>query len=381
MRVLVIASDLLDPPLHGGRVEMRNGLRSLAAVPGLELDVVATAWQRAQGEEFRSPDALPVTVVRRNFRNALWNARLPLLVGTRSPKLTPHGNYDVVLAHTEFVMPLARCLAPGAPIVVRSHNDEPAYLAALAASTNNSVRRLYYSLESRRLERYSAQALPSAAAVLAISKQDADTLARMVRAKVLRPFLFDGEGAGPSRRSARKSNLLFVGNLFLPNNQTGLRWFLANVWPALTDLNPAVTLTVCGSAPPAAFQQELAEAGADVWVNVPDLDPYYDNAALFINPVLAGSGVNIKVGEPLRRGIPVISTSTGARGLEDMVGLGLIVEDDGPTQAVRIHNLLRDEDAFEEASGMARRSIEALYDPGALALELANELRKACGVY
>ncbi|HNF44268.1 MAG TPA: glycosyltransferase family 4 protein, partial [Ferruginibacter sp.] len=63
---------------------------------------------------------------------------------------------------------------------------------------------------------------------------------------------------------------------------------------------------------------------------VPDINPYFKGADLFINPVIEGGGIKTKLVEALGYDLTVISTRSGATGIpEDVPGKKMTVVDDG----------------------------------------------------
>lgn len=58
-----------------------------------------------------------------------------------------------------------------------------------------------------------------------------------------------------------------------------------------------------------------------------DLAPYYARAACAVAPIRAGGGTRIKILEAVALGVPVVSTSLGAEGLEFRPGEHLLLAD------------------------------------------------------
>lgn len=108
------------------------------------------------------------------------------------------------------------------------------------------------------------------------------------------------------------ADLLFVGNLYEPN-VSGLRRFLEEVWPLLRAQVPHVRLHVCGRVC-RAFESET-NTGVVLHGLVPELDVFYREATLVINPVFYGTGLKIKTVEALSHGKCVVATPGGLQGL------------------------------------------------------------------
>ena len=86
-----------------------------------------------------------------------------------------------------------------------------------------------------------------------------------------------------------------------------------------------------------------------------DLGAVYDLADLVVNPVRAGTGLNIKSIEALGRGMPMVTTPSGARGLEAGAGTAFLVADAPADLADAVVRVLVDPTIAERLSGEARR--------------------------
>ncbi len=92
-----------------------------------------------------------------------------------------------------------------------------------------------------------------------------------------------------------------------------------------------------------------------------------------INPMLSGSGTNIKVLGYLSAGIPTITTPTGARGL-DLIDQkhALICEiEDFPR---KIHDLLSDDQLAESLKKNGRNLVEQTYDWESIVHDMAEKI-------
>jgi hypothetical protein len=106
-------------------------------------------------------------------------------------------------------------------------------------------------------------------------------------------------------------------------NVEGLLWFGTQVMPLLLQAMPAVRVAVaggvCASTPDFVGVTKLGV--------VPDLETVYACTGLVVNPVRSGTGLNIKSVEALGFGMPLLSTESGCRGLDQARGQGCLVAD------------------------------------------------------
>jgi glycosyltransferase involved in cell wall biosynthesis len=75
---------------------------------------------------------------------------------------------------------------------------------------------------------------------------------------------------------------------------------------------------------------------------VAEVNPYLARSRVVVAPLRAGGGTRLKIMEALDVGRPVVSTSLGCEGMEDLVGQGVVVADTAPDLADAIADLLED---------------------------------------
>jgi GT2 family glycosyltransferase len=130
----------------------------------------------------------------------------------------------------------------------------------------------------------------------------------------------DTELAPPNtaRQPTSGARLLFVAGFAHPPNADAALWFVNEVWPSIQSLNTAASLWLAGSHPP-EFIKQLDGNGIKVTgaVSEEELQKLYRKARVAIAPILHGAGVNGKIVEALRYGVPCVCTAQAARGFLD----------------------------------------------------------------
>jgi len=96
-------------------------------------------------------------------------------------------------------------------------------------------------------------------------------------------------------------------------NRIGLDWFLNQVWPGVVGRVPAARLRIAGT-----ICESMAGVSAPSieLVGRVELDEFYGSVSVIVNPLLGGTGQKIKLIEALGYGKAVVTTSSGASGLE-----------------------------------------------------------------
>jgi hypothetical protein len=158
---------------------------------------------------------------------------------------------------------------------------------------------------------------------------------------------------------------LFVGSR-VDHNYYGLQWFLENVWSKVLELSPHSSLHICGTV-----CQLIQGSFTNVRLlgRVKDLNPEYSAAEVCLVPLLAGSGLKIKLIEAMSYGRACVSTSIGVQGLRDIVGTTTLVADTAEDFAMAVHTLLTKPDKRQWMEAQAyqyvkeKLSPEATYQP------------------
>jgi len=211
------------------------------------------------------------------------------------------------------------------------------------------------------------KALDRADAVLAIQEWDASHFRSLTsRPVVVVGHLAPADACGPSGAAAGTRAILFVGGP-MGINVHGVAWFIDRVFPAVRRRVPDAELWLVGGI---GGRIGGAAAGVRRFGFVDALDDLYRRAAVVINPQQFGTGLSIKSVDALRHGRPLVTTASGARGLEEGVGTGFLQAGSAEEFGDLLVELLRDPERraalAERASEFARRyhqrNLQALAD-------------------
>lgn len=110
--------------------------------------------------------------------------------------------------------------------------------------------------------------------------------------------------------SDKKHKALFVGSYFFGNTQ-GLAWFCQEVLPETN-----IHLTIVGSGMDAFANDITMNSDIEIYSNVPDLTPFYENADFVILPITTGGGMKVKTAETLKYGKYIIGTQEALEGYD-----------------------------------------------------------------
>ena len=200
---------------------------------------------------------------------------------------------------------------------------------------------------------------------LLVNEEEAEVLSRRTgvprsRIQSIPPLLATFPSSHRGYRGAPE--FVFLGDLGLPHNDDGLRWFLREIWPLVLIQLPDAHLRVIGRHAGTDALRLAAEQNHSVSMDgyVPDLGDALDQAAALINPLRFGSGIKLKVIEALSRSLPVVSTPVGAEGIASGPDEGVLVGLD-PAEIADLLYSLTDPVRNTDISTNARNHFQAKY--------------------
>ncbi|HUE75510.1 MAG TPA: glycosyltransferase, partial [Chloroflexota bacterium] len=159
--------------------------------------------------------------------------------------------------------------------------------------------------------------------------------------------------ASPSERDA--AEIVFTGTMDYRPNVDAATWFCSEVWPRVLSRLPEARFTIVGRDPSPAVRQLAQQHGVEVTGAVPDVGPFLRRATVYVVPMRMGGGVRFKVLEALAAGLPVVSTTMGATGVDLNPGVHALLADQPDEMASTIVRLIQ---RPEERLSMAKAGRE-----------------------
>jgi glycosyltransferase involved in cell wall biosynthesis len=332
LRITALHHEFPFPPNHGGKADVWNrlvGLRRLGVQIQLvcwsddpqptaaELDVVRTV----------APEIIRLTPGSRwlalrelryppRVRRFVLSAREYREVREKICEFTPR---LIMLDGWPAYLTAARVSAElSVPLTYRSQNVEHEYWRN-QSDMASGLQRVRLRVTARRMAALERQIRRDASMVLEISAEDAEHMRVLgwEGQSVVLPPTWLAEPTESLDWEERDIDVLFVGNLWTPDNVDGLLWFFSRVLHNLQRRAPGARVVVAGSRPSTRFRDVCGSHSVSCLANPADVQSLYARAKVLINPQLRGSGVSIKMLEFLARDAWVVSTPVGARGLPD----------------------------------------------------------------
>lgn len=164
----------------------------------------------------------------------------------------------------------------------------------------------------------------------------------------------DTSGYEYHTQARQPKTMLFLGSFRHIPNKEALNWFLREVMPKVLEREPEAKLIVIGAEPPAAHTVPTFGGAVELIGFVENIRQPLSDYAVFVCPILSGSGVRVKLLEAFASGIPTVSTRIGAEGLGEEDGRYCRLSDDPAGFAARIVELFQDPTGAAEMASRAR---------------------------
>ncbi|HEY1336097.1 MAG TPA: glycosyltransferase [Bryobacteraceae bacterium] len=388
LRVLFVSPYPICPPVHGGGVFMYQTLREL--VKHAEVHVVELLdWpaQEAANLELREFCASADWIVRPNTRLKGIGALLPHAV-----REFANDDLDWLIHRQLYTRQIDVLQLDYTPMAqYRGHYrriatalfEHDVYFQSIGRGLGrlpSPIDELKARIEYLRALRYELRALPHFDQVQACTPANRNYLLSFL--PELAPRLHDGLRAGvdTSRYQFRPcgrepGTMLFLGSFRHDPNRVALDWFIRHVLPLVLNRRPDARLIVIGSDPPPEHAYADYAAHLEMRGFVDDVREPLARYAVFVCPILSGSGVRVKLLEAYSAGIPVVSTAVGAEGLARKDGELCAVSDDPAGFAERVIALFENPQAAADMARRARSEVENNWDMAALTARLAESYR------
>ena len=153
-----------------------------------------------------------------------------------------------------------------------------------------------------------------------------------------------------------RQGLMFIGSFAHLPNEEGIIWFIDYILPRIKKKIPGIHLTIVGSEPTVRLLG-LANESVTVTGYVEDVSEYFNSNRVFVSPLLHGAGVKGKIGQSFSYGLPVVTTSIGAEGMQLTDKLNVLISDSETAFADNVIALYKEKYLWQKLSTNCRQVI------------------------
>ncbi len=272
------------------------------------------------------------------------------------------GDYDIVYTYYFRSAEVTRDI--GRPAGTRPIEGDPrpaTFLALQLSQTLNTKRialnapnfanRLFYAVESRFVARYESKIWSRFTHSVLIGKRDVAEIAATCRVQgvpTIDNYVLGAHGTDVTRFAPRPdiyekhNHLVFSGVMRTPTNIHAVQWFAHHVWPKVRTALPDATWAIVGREPSSEVRDLAILPGVSITGTVADPAAYMAEAAVCINPMQAGGGMQNKLIEYLAMGKAIVATSVANEGVGAAPGVDLMIADTPENFASAVVALLND---------------------------------------
>jgi glycosyltransferase involved in cell wall biosynthesis len=161
-----------------------------------------------------------------------------------------------------------------------------------------------------------------------------------------------------------------LGNFEHDPNIDAARWLIQTVMPLLRDRLPGISLHIVGYAADVALADYAAEH-VIVHGYIADLAPVFTTIKLALAPLRYGAGVKGKINMAMSYGVPTVTTTVGAEGMDLLDRRDAMIADDAKDFADAIVEAYDDENLWTCLSDGGIENVKRHFSP-----EKAREVLK-----
>ncbi|MCB0213490.1 MAG: glycosyltransferase [Anaerolineae bacterium] len=291
---------------------------------------------------------------------------VPAMIETLQ-QLTQTQTFDIIHADQLWMAQYAlkaKVMQPTAKLIIDKHNAVHHIPQRLANEEKNVLKRLFLAREAQLMTQFEPETC---------QKFDFSVWVTEVDRLAVLPHTAEINGRSPSKVIPicanpaqvipvdRKSNgrrITFLGGLHWPPNAQGVLWFAEHVFPKIQAHVPDAVLTAIGKNPPTS----LTGQGIEKTGYVVDPLPYLAETAVFIVPLHAGGGMRVKILDAWSWGLPIVSTTIGAEGIEVKSGSDILIADTADEFANAVISVLNDPSLAQQLSQNGRQTVLKKYN-------------------
>ncbi len=384
MRILQLCHKIPFPPSDGGAIAMHQLTQGLLD-RGEYVKVMALAPYKQKQEHDRIPEeyteetsfeAFPV-----DTRVKPWPAFLNLFTresynisrfycpeaAARLAGLLQEEDFDIIQLEGLFLTPYIPVIRrhTGTPMIFRSHNIEHFIWERMAKSEPNLLKRWYLKFLASRLKTFELKTVYQVDGLVAISPVDKYFFVKngFSHPAITIPVTIDADQYKPGEDTAEPGTVFHLGSMDWRPNQEGLRWFLDEVWPLVTEKDPSLTFHLAGKNIPESFMR-YGNGQVKIDGMVPDAVRYMNSMELMVVPLRSGGGMRVKIIEGMAAGKAIISTSIGAEGIDCTHGENIFLADTPAEMADAILYCLSNKAVMEKMGTRARDFVKKHHTTG-----------------
>ncbi|MEL7535605.1 MAG: glycosyltransferase family 4 protein [Pseudomonadota bacterium] len=268
------------------------------------------------------------------------------------------------------------------PSVMFTHNVEAEIFRRHRDVATNPIKKAIWANQYRKMQRFERDSLRRFDVVVAVADRDSEQFARDygVGGSHIIPTGVDLDFFS-YHAPERDHEIVFCGSMDWMANQTGIEYYMNEIWPLIAAEEPDTKMTVVGRSPPERMLNAASQKGLN-WTFtgfVDDVRDYMSGAAVSVIPLTVGGGTRLKAYEAMSAGNPIVSTSIGIEGLPVVPEQHYLNADTPNEFAAAVVRLIRDRGLRVRIAQAARQHVEENFSYTVAAESFEQACERAIG--
>ena len=256
--------------------------------------------------------------------------------------------------------------------IIRTHNIEHEIWQGLQHNTRNIYKKFIYLFIKKQIKKWEDYICMKSDFICCISKNDIQYFTKTLKKDIkLLPVSFTVK----KRQKNTEFSIFHLGSMDWKPNIEGINWFIDKVWSKFTEKKFSIDCYLAGKNMPDNIKKKKTRQ-LIIEGTVENATKYMHNKSVMIVPVFSGSGIRIKILEGMALGIPIISTSKGAKGIAYKNGENILIADDELSFYNSIIKLYSDPILFKKISNGGKELIKNKFS-SEIVIEKWNNLIKS----
>ena len=331
MNILYVCHRFPFPPKRGGKIRPFNMIRHLQQ-SGHQVTVCSLARSQAEAEEGSgiAPhcQAFHMGHVKEPVQFARMVLRLPLTtpssmgyfysaeLASKVNGLLASQKWDLIFVHCSSVAQYVAHVRDVPKILDFGDMDSQKWLEY--ANYKPFPLSLGYTLEGNKMLAAEKRLAKQFDLCTATTRAEWETLDSYGTGAVTDwfPNGVDADFFSPTDGQYDPDTISFIGRMDYYPNQECMSRFCKDVWPQLKQRRASLKLLIVGADPSPEMRALGDLPGVTVTGSVPDVRPYIRSSALMVAPLAIARGTQNKILEAMGMGVPVVTSSAAAGGVD-----------------------------------------------------------------
>jgi len=169
------------------------------------------------------------------------------------------------------------------------------------------------------------------------------------------------------------NSIVWIGGFNHFSNESAVHYFLTDIYPEIKMKLPDIRFNVIGNGLSKRLDKLITTDSSICYLGfVDDPLPYIQKSAIFIVPIISGSGTRLKLLEAMSAGKATVTTAVGCEGIEGFDGIHFVIANQPKDFASAVVNLINDLNYRHKLELNARLLMVNQYDWKSITIKLVN---------